>query len=353
MREIACKINSLLLIVLLITGVVGCNNVKGLNTEKITIAQDFVPLTDIKPGRKDIYVVVKSMDSSYWQVVLDGTKQAGIDYDCNIYAAGSNLETEWQLQEAYIDYAVENGADAIILGPDDSVQLSAAVDRVHKKGIPIIIVDTIVNTQNYDVCYMTDNLLAGEHAAKEMIRLLKEHGHSDSENITVAIELGARASQTINERLAGFCQYWTKYAPNKWKVIDEIKCNDGDEELAVKLSKDFFDEYPNVDGVFGTDNASSMGFSRAILDSNNKDVVMVGFDYSPEVAEIINAKEYNVSVMVQRQYNMGYCGIESALSILEGNTTELKFIDTGVSILNNDTIESEEIQAIIETNRGK
>ena len=39
------------------------------------------------------------MTSSYWEVVLDGTKQAGIDYGCNIYAAGSTLETEWELQE--------------------------------------------------------------------------------------------------------------------------------------------------------------------------------------------------------------------------------------------------------------
>ena len=107
--------------------------------------------------RPNIYVIVKSMTSSYWEVVLKGTKQAGIDLECNIYAAGSILETEWELQEAYIELAVENGADAIILGPDNSEMLVPAVEMVHDKGIPIIIVDTIVNSDNYDVCYMTDN----------------------------------------------------------------------------------------------------------------------------------------------------------------------------------------------------
>lgn len=240
--------------------------------EKIKITQDFVPITNIEEDRPNIYVIVKSMTSSYWEVVLKGTKQAGIDLECNIYAAGSILETEWELQEAYIKLAVENGADAIILGPDNSEMLVPAVEMVHDKGIPIIIVDTIVNSDNYDVCYMTDNLLAGENAAKEMIRMLNEQGHSETEVVNVAIELGAKASQTINERLAGFSHYWTKHAPDTWNIIDEIKCNDGDEELAVKLSEEFLEQYPNVNAVFGTDNASTMGFCSALLKLNKQDV---------------------------------------------------------------------------------
>ena len=56
--------------------------------ERVEITQDFVPMTEIKDDNPNVYVIVKSMTSSYWQVVLDGTKQAGIDYGCNIYAAG-------------------------------------------------------------------------------------------------------------------------------------------------------------------------------------------------------------------------------------------------------------------------
>lgn len=97
---------------------------------------------------------------------------------------------------------------------------------------------------------MTDNLLAGENAAMEMLRMLREQGHQKEEEVKVAIQLGARASQTINERLAGFCQYWTKYAPRAWSLMDEILCNDGDEELAVRISQEFFQKYPEVDGVY-------------------------------------------------------------------------------------------------------
>ena len=270
MRKKLCKIGITAISFFLLMIATSCSPEQ--SKEKVEITQDFVPITNIVEDRPNIYVIVKSMTSSYWEVVLKGTKQAGIDLECNIYAAGSILETECELQEAYIELAVENGADAIILGPDNSEMLVPAVEMVHDKGIPIIIVDTIVNSDNYDVCYMTDNLLAGENAAKEMIRMLKEQGHSETEVVNVAIELGAKASQTINERLAGFNHYWTKHAPDTCNIIDEIKCNDGDEELAVKLSEEFLEQYPNVNAVFGTDNASTMGFCSALLKLNKQDV---------------------------------------------------------------------------------
>ena len=329
----------------------GCNQEQSRTMLKVT--QDFVPITDIVEGRPNIYVIVKSMTSSYWEVVLEGTKQAGIDHECNIYAAGSTLETEWELQEAYIELAIKSGADAIILGPDNSEMLAPAVEMVHDKGIPIIIVDTIVNSDDYDVCYLTDNLLAGENAAKEMLRILKEQGHSETEEVNVGIELRAKASQTINERLAGFSQYWTKYAPDTWNIIDELKCNDGDEVLATKLSEEFLEQYPDIDGVFGTDNASTMGFSSALLKFNRQDIVMVGFDYSPEVAQIIEDGNFNVSLMLQSQYDMGYKGVESALLLIDGKTVELKFVDTGSVVLNKDSLNSEEILEILQGNRGK
>lgn len=352
------KIRILFFLLIFILMNVGCSNskmdVKGDTIKKdVSIKDDFIALTEIKDGRPNIYVIVKSMESSYWKVVLAGTKQAGIDLDCNIYAAGSYLETEWELQEAYMNLAVERGADAIILGPDNSALLASAVSRIHNDGIPVIIVDTIVNTDDYDVCYMTDNLQAGENAAREMLRMLQEKGHKDNENVQVAIQLGARASQTINERLAGFCQYWTKYAPENWEVVDEIICNDGDEPFAKSLSIDFFQRYPDIDGVFGTDNASSMGYSSAIMSMDNKDVVMIGFDYSPEVAEIVESGIYDVAIMLQRQYQMGYKGVESALRIKNGSSEGVKFVDTGVAVLNQDTFDTEEIAEIIKNNRGE
>lgn len=316
--------------------------------DKVERTKDFVAITDIEEDRYDIYVIVKSMTGSYWEELLEGTKQAGIDNKCNIYAAGSTLETEWELQEAYIELAVEKGADAIILSPDNSEMLVSAVEKVHNLGIPIIMIDTMINCDYYDICYMTDNLFAGENAAREMLHMLKKQGHSENDEVNVAIELGGKSSQSINERLAGFYKYWTNYAPDTWHIIDEIKLNNGDEALAVELSEEILEQYSYVDGVFGVDNASTMGLASDLLKHNKHDVVMVGFDYSPEVLKIIDDDNYNASVILQRQYEMGYKGVESACLLLRGENVDLKFVDTGCVVLNKDTRYSEEILEIIQ-----
>ena len=348
MRKKIFKIGIILAIFFMI--ITGCAQNQTKN--KVEIIKDFVSITDIEEDRYDIYVILKSMTGSYWEVLLDGIKQAGIDNKCNIYVAGSTLETEWELQEAYIELAVEKGADAIILSPDNSEMLVPVVEKVHNLGIPIIVIDTMVNSDSYDVCYMTDNLFAGEIAAREMLRMLKEQGHSENNVVNVAIELGGKSSQSTNERLAGFYKYWTNCAPDTWYIIDEIKCNDGDEALAVELSEEILKQCSYLDGIVGIDNASTMGLASALLKYKKYDVVMVGFDYSKEVLEIIENDNYNASVILQRQYEMGYKGVESANLLLGGKSVDLKFVDTGESVLNKDTMYLEEILEIIQGKRG-
>ena len=62
-----------------------------------------------------------------------------------------------------------------------------------------------------------------------MLRRLKEKGISEDEEAQIAIQVGSTGSQTINDRVKGFNEYWEANAPEKWVVLnDDIKVNDGD-----------------------------------------------------------------------------------------------------------------------------
>lgn len=307
-------------------------------------APGFMPLTDIVEGRKNIYLIVKIIEgSSYWDVIIDGAKDGGNDFGCNVYYSGSYVETDWEAHERLLDEAAEAGADAIILAPDDSVKLSDKIEEMYARGLPIVLIDTIANTDSYDVCYMTDNLMAGQDAAQEMIALLSKDGISEDESIQVGIQVGATSSMTIIERLAGFLQYWSKYAPEAWEVIPDIKCNEGSVDKAVQCAEELL-EYPNIKGVFGTNNGSTVGFARAVRDNGRKDVAIVGFDYSNEIAELIDNDEYTASTILQKQYDMGYTGVHSAMELIGGAEKTIKFIDTGVVVVNKDTIDRADVQ---------
>ncbi|MCH5250293.1 MAG: substrate-binding domain-containing protein [Lachnospiraceae bacterium] len=343
------RITAVLMSVILCLALSGC--AKSTDGEQSTKpAPDFVPLNETVEGRKNIYVIVKIIEnSSYWQVIIDGAKDGGDDYDCNIYCSGSYVETDWESQEKLLDAAVAAGADAILLAPDDSVILSEKINEIYNKGIPIVLIDTIINTDSYDVCYMTDNLMAGQNAAEEMIHLLRKNGTSDSDSIQVGIQVGATSSLTIIERLAGFLQYWSKNAPASWEVIPDIKCNEGSVDKAVVCAEELL-EYPNLKGVFGTNNGSTVGFARVVKEQERKNIALVGFDYSEEMAELINNDDYIVSTILQKQYNMGYTGIESAMELVNGQKMSVKFVDTGVVVVNKDTIDKAEVQEALKHN---
>lgn len=312
-------------------------------------APDFMPLTDIVDGRKNIYLIVKNLESSYWQVVIDGAKAGGEDFGCNVYYSGSYTENDWESQERLLDDAEKAGADAVLLSPNDSVMLAEKIDEVYDKGIKMILVDTIANTQSYDICYMTDNLIAGQDAAREMLTRFKERGLSVNEEAQVCIQVGATSSQTINERLAGFLQYWTNNAPEAWEVVDDIRCNEGDAEIAVDLAEDIIDDYSeNIKGVFGTNNGSTAGFARVVADRERTDITVVGFDYSEDIAKLIDSEEYDAATMVQRQFQMSYGGVDEALKLIRGEAVEQKFVDTGVVVVNKATRHDPEVEELLE-----
>lgn len=328
----------------------GCVNEKQTAENTPEEIPEFVALNETVQGRPDIYLIVKVLDNNYWNVIVKGFADAGADMDCNVYYSGTKVETDWEIQQQILRNAVDAGADGIILAPDDSVTMSESVSDIYRSGIPIVLVDTVVNSTDYGICYMTDNLLAGQSAAREMLEQLRKKGTSEDEEAFVAIQVGSPASQTINERLAGFCSYWTKNAPEKWQIIDEVKTNEGQIDKAEECARAFFRSYGHIDGVFGSNNGSTVGFARVVKELGRDDVVIIGFDYSPEMAELIKDEKYYAATMLQRQYDMGYMGVSSVLDLIGGGENSCKFRDTGVAVVNYDTLGDEDIQQIISYN---
>ncbi|MBR1738970.1 MAG: substrate-binding domain-containing protein [Ruminococcus sp.] len=336
-----------------LAAVCGCANKKkdsAAQETKTEPAPPFSALGEVVEGRRDIYVIVKNMESSYWKAIIQGAEDAGALYDCNIYLSGSYAETDWESQERLMDEALAAGADALVLAPNDSVKLSAKIDEVYDSGLPVIFIDTVANTNSYDICYMTDNLMAGQQAAEEMLYQLRGRGLDENSPLLVGIQVGSTSSQTINERLAGFSQYWNNNAPEGWEIISDIKCNEGNADKAVDCANELIDEYPEVKGVFGSNNGSTAGFAKVVKERGRTDITVVGFDYSDSIADLIASEDYSAATMIQRQYDMALLGVQAALSILDGGSYEVKFVDTGIAVVNGENIETPEIQQLLEHN---
>lgn len=327
-------------------GLAGCMKVDNQDKEEVVI-KEFEALTEISSNSPDVYLIVKALNNSYWDTITKCVADEAKKQDCNLYYSGSPLETEVDTQIVLLQKAVEAGADAIIIAPDDSLALSEPIANVYEQGIPVVLIDTTITTESYDVCFMTDNLLAGELAAAEMIHQLELNGCKEDEIATIAVQVGSGSSQTINERLAGFTKFWSENAPEKWTIIDDIKINNGDIDTAIEIGNAFLKEYSEVKGMFGCNNGSTVGFAKAVMDNQRTDIALIGFDYSDEMATIINHPDYCAATILQRQDQMASLAVSSVMDLLDGKTSQVKFVDTGIKIINKDSIQTDAVQKIL------
>lgn len=299
-------------------------------------------------GEKTIYVIVKVLGNQYWSVLQAGAEQAGRDLGCEVVVVGTSLESDIEGQLTLLQNAVSAQADGIVIAPLDSISLDAPITEAYNSGIPTVLVDTVINSENYSAALLTDNVAAGKAAAEEMLNRMKEAGISESEEAQVAIQVGSTGSQTINDRVDGFNEYWSANAPASWTVLNEdIKVNDGDISKAVGFCQDFLTTYPNLKAVFGPNNGSTVGFVTGLTEAKRTDIIMVGFDFSAEIETMIRSNEYNVASVVQRQYFMGYDGVKTALGLATGDEVTEKTVDTGVVLVDSANVDSEEVQSII------
>lgn len=299
-------------------------------------------------SKKTIYVIVKVLGNQYWSVLQAGAEKAGKDLGCNVVVVGTALESDIEGQLTLLQNAVSAQAAGIVIAPLDSVSLDAPITEANNSGIPVVLVDTVIKSDNYSAALLTNNVEAGKTAASEMIRRLKEKGVSEDETAQIAIQVGSTGSQTINDRVKGFNEYWNENAPKNWVVLnDDIKVNDGDISKAVGFCQDILTTYPDLKGVFGPNNGSTVGFVTGLTESKRTDITMVGFDFSAEIEKMIRSGEYDVASVVQRQYYMGYDGVRTAIALANGHAVNNKTVDTGVVLVDSSNVDSDEVQGII------
>ena len=250
--------------------------------------------------------------------MIEGVSKAANEIDASVYLGGIDNETDIEGQIKLIDEAIESGASGILLAPANSDELVESCKKARESGIYVALIDSSINKCEFDACYMTDNVNAGQMAAKEMLGLLKEAGNLPSEELEVGIMLSSDTSQAMINRVSGFLEYWSLHSPAKWKIAQDIYLNGGNVKKAQSDAKKLIDQHENLKGIFGCSNTSTIGIASELLEENRKDIVLVGFDMADITVQIIQNPDYFAGILMQRQDQMGYLGLTALYDFVSG-----------------------------------
>jgi ribose transport system substrate-binding protein len=286
-------------------------------------------------------VIIKASDSSFWQVMLAGSTQAGEDFGIDVRTFGPTSETNIDEQVQLVENSISRGAKGIVIAPNSSSALNSVIDRAREAGVKVITVDTRVTTDS-EGFIGTDNVKAGIQGGQRMCELLTAQNRTSG---AVLVESSVAGIQSLVDRDRGFRAGLAEKCPNVNASLQRY--NNNDINTAASQVNDALTANPNLLGVFADNNTSGVGAARAIKDNNAAErVPVVAFDSDPQENAAL-AEGTIDALVVQNPYFFGYQGVLAAGMAAVGGIPP-RDIDPGAVVADQKNMNEPDVKALLE-----
>ena len=284
-----------------------------------------------------IEIVMKSTEGQsmdFWDVVNQGIFQAAKEFGVQVKISGPLYEKEINRQINIFNRILKEDPPLIILAASDYRRLVPAVEQAEVLGIPVITLDSGVNSPIPASFIATDNIDAGMKAGREMKRLM-----AGRDQLAVAIVSPIKETASAIGREAGVRQ-----ALEEKDILGTWFC-DVEQEKAYQITRTLL-KNPRLGGIIALNEVATLGVAMAVGEAGRQDeVLVVGFDNARRELSYLEAGVLKATV-VQRPYNMGYLSVKTAVEYLSGKSVE-RFIDTGSVLITRENMFSREYQELL------
>lgn len=311
---------------------------KKLSTALLTSVIALWSVSTVQAG--EIAVIVKTVNSTFWQNVQKGADAAIKDLNGHtITFQGPASESAIADQVNMVENAVNRKVDGIVLAPSDPDALVPAVKKAWEARIPVVLIDSQLaegSEQYYQSFLATDNKKAGELAAQALIEKVGTEG-----KIAVMSYVAGAGSEI--GRVGGFTDYVK--ANSKLEIVGPFY-SQSQMATALNQTTDVLAANSDLKGIFGANEPTAIGVGRALVQSGKAGkVVGIGFDGNQDLQEFVKDGTL-AGIAVQGSYQMGELGVQTIGKILNKEKVE-KFVDTGVVVVTKDNIEKPEAQNVL------
>ncbi len=205
-----------------------------------------------------VMVIPKGTTHEFWQSVHAGASKAA--------EALGNVEIIWQGppreddrtdQIKLVQNAVASGVDGIVLAPLDARALVEPVEQAIARGIPVVIIDSALESDKISSFVATDNFHGGVLAARRLGSLLKGEGK------IILLKYAVGSASTV-DRERGFVETMKAEFPKVAFVSDDQYAG-ATSDLAQQKAQSLLVRFRGqFDGVFCSNESSAVGMLRAL-----------------------------------------------------------------------------------------
>ena len=284
---------------------------------------------------RNITLVAKSTETEFWKSVFAGARAAASEYNVNLNIVGPETEEDYETQNALIEDAVAQGAEALVFSAISYTENAPAVDAAAEAGVKIAVIDSDVDSQAVGVRIGTDNVEAGRMTAQAALAAREDRLVLGLINYDLGSRNGQEREQGLREELARSDRVGEIYTLN---VLAEV----GD---AREKTMELLRAHPDINVVVGFNEPTAVGAAQAVDRLGLGGTVdVVGFDSNVETVDLMQTGVVS-ALIVQNPYAMGYLGVEAACDLLGGETFDPEaLLDTATQIVTRENMFSLEGQ---------
>lgn len=262
-------LTKLLLILLLISGISGCNR------------------SHEKMHSNKIAVVISTLNNP-WFVVLGesaATRARELGYEAQIFDSQNNSAKEAE----HFDNIIAMGYEAILFNPTDADGSVLNVKRAKEAGIPTFCMDREINSRDAATTQLLSDSFTGcVKLGQYFVRQMEKKGNY------VEI-LGLVGDNNTWNRSKGFHSVVDEFP--ELKMVAQQSA-DFDRNKAMDVMETIMQANPDIDAVFCGNDAMALGAYQAVLSAGKADKVKIfGFDGSDDAINGIAEGKIAATVM--------------------------------------------------------
>lgn len=302
------------------------------------------------PKKYQIAVIPKGTTHIFWKSIHAGAvkaeqelKAAGIDVE--IIWKGPLKEDDRESQIRVVEDFVTRGVSGIVLAPLDDAALRVPVKDAVGNGIPVVIIDSDLKSEDYTSFVATDNYVGGRKGGERLAEILGGKGK------VIMLRYQEGSASTMN-REQGFLDVLKEKYPDI-QVVSANQYGGATTESAYTASENLLgplrtpDGGLTIDGIFCPNESTAFAMLRALEDGGLAGKVKyVGFDSSDRLVQGLQSGKIH-GLVLQDPINMGYLGVKTLVAHLQGQKVE-KRIDTGSAVATPENMNDPKMKNLLE-----
>ncbi|MEO7888956.1 MAG: substrate-binding domain-containing protein [Vicinamibacterales bacterium] len=214
-------------------------------------------------------------------------------------------------QAAQMEDFVTQKVDAILAAPCDSNAIVPYLKKAEEAHIPVFTADIAARGGTVVSHIASDNYEGGRLAARTLAQLIGGRGN------VVIIDHPEVAS--VQDRTRGFEEALRAYP--EVKIVGRPSAS-GQRAKAMAVAEDMLQANKKLNGIFAINDDSALGALAVLEAAKRSDVVIVGFDATPEAQEAIRRGSALKADIMQHPGDIGRMAIETIAGHLAGRSVE-------------------------------